>query len=274
MGKGPDLKRYMDKNLSLTLNGGRIVKGVLRGYDQFMNLVLEEAKGNTINRATRVRALASSRLFSSSNAAQSKREVKLPDLTYDYGALEPHISGEIMEIHHKKHHQAYVTNFNASLGKLVDAEQKGDITSIVQLQAAIKFNGGGHVNHTIFWKNLCPVSAGGGVLNDGPLKSAIMEQFGSLDDLKTKLSAASVGVQGSGWGWLAYDKTANGLAIVTCANQDPLEGTTGLIPLLGIDVWEHAYYLQYKNVRPDYVKSIFNVVNWKNVEERYTAIKK
>ncbi|CBJ48355.1 Destroys superoxide radical to produce hydrogen peroxide [Ectocarpus siliculosus] len=215
------------------------------------------------------RVPSAGRMISSSAAARAP--AVLPDLTYDYGELEPAISGEIMKIHHTKHHQAYINNLNAAMEKLADAEAKGDVTAILQLQAAIKFNGGGHLNHSIFWKNLAPVGKGGGEMVTGTLADMIEAQYHSMGELTEKMSAASVGVQGSGWGWLGYDKVNKRLAIATCANQDPLEATTGLVPLLGIDVWEHAYYLQYKNVRPDYVKSIFKVVNWADVQERLTA---
>uniref|UniRef100_A0A7S3GB51 Superoxide dismutase n=2 Tax=Palpitomonas bilix TaxID=652834 RepID=A0A7S3GB51_9EUKA len=174
-----------------------------------------------------------------------------------------------MELHHSKHHNTYVTNLNASLEKLEEAQKEGDVSAIVQLQQAIKFNGGGHINHSIFWKNLCSPKEGGGVLEDGALKNEINATFGSLENLQTKLNTASAGVQGSGWGWLGFDPTSKSLKIATCANQDPLQATTGLVPLFGIDVWEHAYYLQYKNVRPDYLKAIWGVVNWKDVEARF-----
>lgn len=189
----------------------------------------------------------------------------LPELSYDYGALEPYISGEIMQLHHTKHHKTYVTNFNAALEKLKDAK---DPQTIVGLQSAIKFNGGGHVNHSIFWKNLAPPKAGGGEDPQGPLAAAIVSQFSSLDDLKSKISATGAAVQGSGWVWLGLNKELKRLVVETTENQDPLV-TKGLVPLLGIDVWEHAYYLQYKNVRPDYLKNIWNVVNWKDVASRY-----
>jgi len=149
-----------------------------------------------------------------------------------------------MQLHHSKHHQAYVNNLNIANAKLEEALHKKDISSIVSLQQVIKFNGGGHLNHSIFWKNLISPKKGGGELHDGDLKKLIDAQFGSLDNLQTKLSNATVGVQGSGWGWLGYDKATKGLVVTTTANQDPLEASTGLVPLLGIDVWEHAYYLQ------------------------------
>ena len=135
------------------------------------------------------------------------------------------------------------------------------------------FLGGGHLNHSIFWQNLSPIGRGGGELPDGDLQNLIKSQYGSLESFQKTMSAVTVGVQGSGWGWLGYDKTNNRLVITTCANQDPLQATTGLIPLLGIDVWEHAYYLQYKNVRPDYVNNIWKIVNWNDVAERLRVAK-
>jgi superoxide dismutase, Fe-Mn family len=195
---------------------------------------------------------------------------QLPQLPYDFGALEPVISGKIMEIHYTKHHAAYVNNLNAALEKYHEAEKKNDIAGMIALQQAIKFNGGGHVNHSIFWTNLAPVSKGGGGAPKGELMKALEAQFGSFDVFKEKMSAMTVGVQGSGWGWLGYDKANKKFTLTTCANQDPLS-TQGFVPLLGIDVWEHAYYLQYMNVRADYVKNIWNIVNWENVAERFQA---
>lgn len=174
----------------------------------------------------------------------STTKFTLPDLTYDYGELEPFISADIMKIHHTKHHQAYVTNLNTAAEKLHEALAKNDTTQIVALQQNIKFNGGGHINHSIFWNNLAPPKKGGGEAPTGDLKTLIDAQYGSLDVLQKTLANASVAVQGSGWGWLGYDKANNRLVVTTTANQDPLEATTGFKPLLGIDVWEHAYYLQ------------------------------
>ncbi|KAI5346694.1 hypothetical protein L3X38_014573 [Prunus dulcis] len=194
----------------------------------------------------------------------------LPDLPYDYGALEPAISGEIMQLHHQKHHQTYVTNYNKALEQLHDAIAKGDAAAVVKLQSAIKFNGGGHVNHSIFWKNLTPVGQGGGEPPHGSLGWAIDTNFGSMEALVQKINAEGAALQGSGWVWLALDKELKKLVVETTANQDPLvtKGPT-LVPLLGIDVWEHAYYLQYKNVRPDYLKNIWKVINWKYASEVY-----
>lgn len=190
----------------------------------------------------------------------------LPDLPYDYGALEPTISAEIMKLHHSKHHATYVNNLNVAEEKLKEAQAKNDINTIISLQPALRFNGGGHINHSIFWTNLSPK---GGGEPTGELMNAIRKDFGSFENFKTQLSNITVAVQGSGWGWLGHNSQQKKLQLAACSNQDPLQATTGLIPLFGIDVWEHAYYLQYKNVRPDYVKAIFNIVNWDDVSKRY-----
>jgi Fe-Mn family superoxide dismutase len=198
---------------------------------------------------------------------------KLPDLPYDFSALEPVISAEIMQLHYSKHHQGYVNNLNTAIEKYRDAEAKADIATMIGLQQAIKFNGGGHINHSIFWTNLAPKSRDGGEGPKGELVQALQNEFGSIDAFIEKLSTAAIGVQGSGWGWLGFNKIGGKLVIATCSNQDPLS-TLGFVPLFGIDVWEHAYYLQYKNLRVDYVKNIWNVVNWKNIEERFAQAKK
>ncbi|XP_063227813.1 superoxide dismutase [Mn], mitochondrial [Bacillus rossius redtenbacheri] len=207
--------------------------------------------------------------FLRGGSSQLRRKHTLPDLPYDYNALEPVVSTEIMKLHHSKHHAAYVNNLNVAEDKLKEAEAKNDTSAMIALLPALKFNGGGHINHTIFWQNLSPTGGNPSV----DLEAAIKKDFGSLEGLKAQLSGISVGVQGSGWGWLGYNKQSQRLQLAACANQDPLEATTGLVPLFGIDVWEHAYYLQYKNVRPDYVKAIFDVINWRDVSERYAKAK-
>lgn len=196
------------------------------------------------------------------------KQFSLPPLPYDFAALEPVISAEIMKLHYEKHHQTYVNNLNAALKNYAAAEEKEDLATLIALQPAIRFNGGGHLNHSIFWHNLAPKSQGGGEPPSGQLAEALKTTFGSLERFIEEISAKSVAIQGSGWGWLGYDKGQKRLAIATCDNQDPLI-TKGLIPLLGIDVWEHAYYLQYKNVRAEYVKSIWGIINWKDVADRY-----
>jgi len=204
---------------------------------------------------------------SSSLVGACQQKHTLPDLPYDYNALEPVISAEIMQIHHSKHHQTYVNNLNVAQEKLAEAQQKGDVSAIIGLSGALKFNGGGHLNHSIFWQNLSP----DGGEPSGALLEAIVRDFGSVEAMQTQLSASTVAVQGSGWGWLGFNKAKKQLQVATCANQDPLEASTGLVPLFGIDVWEHAYYLQYRNVRPDYVKAIWKVANWKDIGARFDA---
>lgn len=211
----------------------------------------------------------------SAGAGASPLKASLPDLPYEsgYSALEPVVSGAIMELHHGKHHAAYVANLNAALEQQAEAESKGDLAKVLALQPAIHFNAGGHINHAIFWTNLAAEKDCRPP--EGALRAAIDARWGSLDKLVAEFNAATAAVQGSGWGWLGYDVGTGGLAIATVANQDPLAKASGgkLVPLLGVDVWEHAYYLQYKNARPDYLKAIWRVVNWANVEERYAQAK-
>lgn len=201
------------------------------------------------------------------------QQQQLPQLPYDFNELEPVISAEIMTLHYTKHHQAYVTNLNKALEQYAEAEAKQDIAKMIALQSAIKFNGGGHINHSIFWTNLAPQKKGGGVLENGAFADALAAEFGSKQQFIDLFSAQTVAIQGSGWGWLGYHKEKKRLVITTCENQDPLSSkcNNNLVPLLGIDVWEHAYYLQYKNVRAEYLKEIWNVVNWNNVVQRYQS---
>lgn len=192
----------------------------------------------------------------------------LPDLSYDYGALEPHISGQIMELHHSKHHQTYVNGLNSALETLGDAEAKGDPAKASTLAPLLNFHGGGHINHTLFWENLAPANKDGGGEPEGELKKAIDRDFGSFSTLVKQTNAALAGIQGSGWAWVAKDKETGTLSLVTRPNQDPVTGN--LIPLLGIDAWEHAYYLQYQNRKAEYFSAIWNVINWKTVAKRFS----
>ncbi|KAH8111684.1 Mn superoxide dismutase [Phellopilus nigrolimitatus] len=212
---------------------------------------------------------SSARLFAAGAGVQMSRNVhSLPSLPYAYDALEPHISQEIMTLHHKKHHQTYVTGLNAA----EEAYAKSDDTKDkIALQSALKFNGGGHINHSLFWKNLAPASEGGGQLADGPLKHALERDFGSVENFKKELNTKTAAVQGSGWGWLGYNKGNGKLEVVTTQNQDPL---LSHVPVIGIDIWEHAFYLQYKNVKPDYLNAIWNVVNFKEAEQRFIKASK
>lgn len=207
-----------------------------------------------------------SKVASTVNALRGKHT--LPDLPYDYNALEPIVSAQIMQLHHGAHHKTYVTQLNVTEEKYAAALEKRDLTMQIQLQPLLKFNGGGHVNHSLFWKNLCPTTS-----FEPPtvLKEPLERSFQSVDHFIQQFNATTAAIQGSGWGWLCYHPSLKQLVITTTANQDPVEATQGLIPLLGIDVWEHAYYLDYKNVRGDYLKNIWKVVNWKEVEKRFQA---
>ncbi|MEK7440096.1 MAG: superoxide dismutase [Chloroflexota bacterium] len=201
---------------------------------------------------------------------------ELPALPYAHDALEPHIDKQTMEIHHGKHHAAYVTNLNKALESDPALQSKSaedlikDLNAVPEaIRGAVRNNGGGHVNHSMFWNSM---KQGGGGAPGGALGEAITKAFGSFDDFKTKFNAAGVGRFGSGWAWLVFNNGA--LEIVSTANQDnptmgkAIAGCEGT-PLLGVDVWEHAYYLKYQNRRADYLAAIWNVVDWDAVAKRY-----
>ena len=194
---------------------------------------------------------------------------EVPPLPYDYGALEPHIDRQTMELHHNKHHQAYVDKANAALEGTGWADRSVEqVLANLEIlpddkQAAVRNNAGGHANHSMFWEIMSP---DGGGEPSGELGAAIEDTFGSLDELKTAVNQGGVNRFGSGWTWLVHDGT--GLAVVSTPNQDsPISNSD--VPLLGIDVWEHAYYLKYQNRRPDYLAAWWNVVNWDAVGARY-----
>ena len=191
----------------------------------------------------------------------------LPDLPYDYGALEPHISGEIMQLHHDKHHNTYVTALNEVLEKLAAARDKSDFGAIVGLEKTLAFNLGGHVNHSVFWNNLSP---DGGDKPDGELAAAINETFGSFDGFQAHFTAAASTIQGSGWAILAWDSLGQQLHVVQLYDQQA-NVPVGMVPVVMLDMWEHAFYLQYKNVKPDYVKAWWNVVNWADAGARFDS---
>ncbi len=189
----------------------------------------------------------------------------LPDLPYDYGALEPHISGTIMELHHDKHHQTYVTGANTALEKLAEAREVQEFGNVNLLEKNLAFNLAGHVNHSVFWPNMSP---DGGDKPDGDLGDAIDDQFGSFDGFRGQFNASALGIQGSGWSILAWDSLGQKLLI--CQLYDHQGNLpVGLTPLLMLDMWEHAFYLQYKNVKGDYVNAWWNVVNWADVQQRF-----
>jgi Fe-Mn family superoxide dismutase len=191
----------------------------------------------------------------------------LPDLPYDYGALAPHISGEIMELHHSKHHATYVKGVNTVLDQLAEARDNNSFGSIGGLERTLAFHLGGHINHSIFWPNLSP---DGGDKPDGALGAAIDEYFGSFDKFRAQFEANANGILGSGWSILAYDTLGARLNIVQLYDQQG-NVPVGQIPILMLDMWEHAFYLQYRNVKADYVTAWWNVVNWADAQQRFAA---
>jgi Fe-Mn family superoxide dismutase len=192
----------------------------------------------------------------------------LPELSYDYTSLEPHISARIMELHHSKHHQAYVTGANAALDAMAEARESGNFGNLPKLQKDLAFHLGGHVNHSVFWQNLSP--AGGEA--QGELLAAITEYFGSYDAFKAHFTASAMGIQGSGWAYLAWDAMGNRLVIGQLYDQQG-NIALGSVPLLMLDMWEHAFYLDYQNVKGDYVKAFWNIINWEDVAKRFASVK-
>ncbi|HLS02145.1 MAG TPA: superoxide dismutase [Beutenbergiaceae bacterium] len=189
----------------------------------------------------------------------------LPELPYDYSALEPHISAKIMELHHSKHHQAYVTGANAALEQLAGAREAGDLSAVNMLEKNLAFNLGGHVNHTIFWNNLSPE---GGGEPEGELRTAIDEFFGSFDAFKQHFAANAAGIQGSGWSILGWDHLGQRLSIFQLYDQQA-NLPAGITPVLMLDMWEHAFYLDYLNVKADYINAFWNIANWQDVAARF-----
>ncbi|TLS36299.1 superoxide dismutase [Pseudalkalibacillus caeni] len=199
---------------------------------------------------------------------------ELPELPYDYNALEPHIDEETMKIHHDKHHNAYVTKLNGALEGHDDLQSKsledllGNLDAVPEnIRTAVRNNGGGHANHTLFWQVMSP---NGGGEPGGELAEALNKKFGSFEKFKEEFSGAAASRFGSGWAWLVVK--GGELEVTSTPNQDTpvMEGVT---PILGLDVWEHAYYLKYQNKRPDYIESFWNVVNWDEVSNRYQSAK-
>jgi superoxide dismutase, Fe-Mn family len=192
-------------------------------------------------------------------------EYTLPDLPYDYAALEPHYSAQILELHHDKHHATYVKGANTALEKLGQARETGTFDTINQLQKNLAFNLSGHVLHSLFWQNMSP---GGGDKPDGDLGAAIDEWFGSFEGFRSQLTEAALNVQGSGWGALTWEPLGQRLIVEQVYDHQSNVGQ-GAPPLLVLDMWEHAYYLQFKNVKADWVESFWNIVNWPDVAERF-----
>jgi len=191
----------------------------------------------------------------------------LPDLPYDYAALEPHYSGEILELHHDKHHATYVKGANTALEKLSEARDQDTFDTINQLQKNLAFNLSGHVLHSLFWKNMSP---DGGDKPDGELAAALGDSFGSFEGFRNQLSEAALSVQGSGWGALTWEPLGQRLIVEQVYDHQSNVGQ-GAPPLLVLDMWEHAYYLQFKNVKADWVDSFWNIVDWDDVAARFTA---
>ncbi|MFW0155944.1 superoxide dismutase [Rothia sp. P6271] len=190
----------------------------------------------------------------------------LPDLPYDYAALEPHISARIMELHHDKHHAAYVAGANAALEQLHEARENNSFGTVSKLSKDLAFNLGGHTNHSIFWQNLSPE---GGDKPTGELAAAIDEFFGSFDGFRNHFTNVATTIQGSGWAILAWDTVGERLIIEQLYDQQG-NISVGLIPLLQLDMWEHAFYLDYQNVKGEYVNAFWNIVNWADVQDRFS----
>jgi Fe-Mn family superoxide dismutase len=192
-------------------------------------------------------------------------EYSLPDLPYDYAALEPHIAGQIMQLHHDKHHATYVGGANTALEKLAEARETGNLAAVNLHEKNLAFNLGGHVNHSIFWANLSP---DGGDKPTGELAAALDENFGSFDAFRAHFEATALGIQGSGWSVLAWDTLGQRPLIFQLFDQQG-NVPVGIVPLVMLDMWEHAFYLQYLNVKADYVKAWWNVVNWADATRRF-----
>ena len=194
----------------------------------------------------------------------------LPELSYDYAALEPNISARIMELHHSKHHAAYVAGANTALDQLAEARESNNFANVAKYSKDLAFNLGGHTNHSIFWNNLSPE---GGDKPEGELAAAIDDAFGSFDAFRAHFTAAAMGIQGSGWALLSFEGLGGNLLIEQLFDQQgniPVATT----PLLMLDMWEHAFYLDYVNVKADYVKAFWNIVNWADVAKRFEAARK
>ncbi len=194
-------------------------------------------------------------------------EYTLPELDYDYAALEPHISARIMELHHSKHHAAYVKGANDAMTQMAEAREQGQFGNIPKLSKDLAFHTGGHINHSVFWKNLSPE---GGGRPEGELASAIDDAFGSFDAFQGQFNAAALSLQGSGWAFLAYEPIGGNLVVEQLYDQQG-NVALGTTPLLMLDMWEHAFYLDYVNVKADYVKAFWNIVNWQDVAARFDA---
>jgi len=196
-------------------------------------------------------------------------QYSLPDLPYDYGALEPHLSGQIIELHHDKHHAAYVAGANTALEKLAEAREKGEFGALTGIEKNLAFHVSGHLLHSLYWQNMSP---DGGGEPEGDLAAAVTEDFGGFAGLKTQMSQVIATVQGSGWAALSWEPVGQRLVVhQVLDHQDNV--AAGSLPIFVIDGWEHAWYLQYKNVKADYVTAFWNVVNWADVAARFAKVR-
>ena len=195
-------------------------------------------------------------------------EYTLPELPYDYAALEPHISGKIMQLHHDKHHATYVAGANTAIQQIAEARESGNLANINKLEKDLAFNLGGHVNHSIFWTNLGPDTK----VPEGELAAAIDEFFGSFEKFQAQFTAVATGIQGSGWSVLAWDIVGQKLTTFQLFDQQA-NVPFGLVPIFMLDMWEHAFYLDYLNVKADYVKAVWNIIDWENVAARFANAK-
>jgi superoxide dismutase, Fe-Mn family len=200
----------------------------------------------------------------------TKAEYELAPLPYAYDALEPHIDAQTMEIHHSKHHAGYVSGLNNAISKLAAARDNQDAATIQHWQRQLSFHAGGHINHALFWTGMAPAGQGGGGEAGGSLRQAIERDFGSYQAFVWQFKQAAASVEASGWAWLVYEPMGGRLLISQMENQQKLL-VTGATPLLGIDVWEHAYYLKYQNRRAAYIDAFFNVINWSAIQSRFDA---
>ena len=201
-------------------------------------------------------------------APTSLNRIQLKHLPWEMGALEPVMSGQIIDFHYGRHHRTYVTNLNNLMEQQAEALATCNVKKLVSLQKPLHFNGGGHINHTLFWESLCP-AADSHLPESGPLYDALIASWGSIDEFKKTFNQRTANIQGSGWGWLVYNKRTDVLSYREAYNQDPVTGISPyLVPIIGIDVWEHAYYLDYQNARPKYLANIWKIINWQVAEQR------
>ena len=210
-------------------------------------------------------------MSSGAAAPTSLARIQLKHLPYEMGALEPIMSGQIIDFHYGRHHRTYVTNLNNLMEQQAEALATRDVKKLVSLQKPLHFNGGGHINHTLFWDSMC-AQADSALPENGPLYDALIASWGSLDVFKTTFNQRTAAIQGSGWGWLVYNKRTDVLSYREAYNQDPVTDISPyLVPIIGVDVWEHAYYLDYQNARPKYLQNIWKIINWRVAEERLVA---